>query len=260
VIRPFTMVLLSAVLSISTVFAAQTNCPEHFADGQAPDLINQKLSAKTRDVCYSGFSLKHSGITRTPIYSAEHLTRDRLAMAKGMKRSSKFYPDPNIPASERAELHHYVKSGFDRGHVAPSADMFDQQSQQECFTLANMVPQEPSVNRGVWERVESTTRKLTKDRGELFVVTGPIFTGKLLQIGDAIMVPTQVFKAIYDPKRNEAGAYLVGNVEGAQAQVITIAELEKLSGISVFPSINDQVKDNGMRLPEPKERKRRGGR
>ena len=163
-IRPFTMVLLSAVLSISTAFAAQTNCPEHFANGQAPDLINQKLSVKTRDVCYSGFSLKHSGITRTPIYSVEHLTRDRLAMAKGMKRSSKFYPDPNIPASERAELHHYVKSGFDRGHVAPSADMFDQQSQQECFTLANMVPQEPSVNRGVWERVESTTRKLAIDR------------------------------------------------------------------------------------------------
>ena len=259
-IRPFIMVFLSAVLSISTAFAAQTNCPEHFANGQAPDLINQKLSVKTRDVCYSGFSLKHSGITRTPIYSAEHLTRDRLAMAKGMKRASKFYPDPNIPASERAELHHYVKSGFDRGHIAPSADMFDLQSQQECFTLANMVPQEPSVNRGVWERVESTPRKLTKDRGELYVVTGPIFTGKLLQIGDAIMVPTQVFKAIYDPKRSEAGAYLVGNVEGAQAQVITIAELEKLSGISVFPSINDQVKDNGMRLPEPKERKRRGGR
>jgi endonuclease G len=137
--------------------------------------------------------------------------------------------------------------------------MFDQQSQQECFTLANMVPQEPSVNRGVWEGVESATRKLTKDRGDLYVVTGPIFTGKLQQIGDAIMVPTQIFKAIYDPKRNEAGAYLVGNVEGAQAQVITIAELEKLSGISVFPSINDQVKNNGMRLPEPKERKRRGG-
>ena len=74
------------------------------------------------------------------------------------------------------------------------------------------------------------------------------------------MVPTQVFKAIYDPKRYEAGAYRVGNIEGAQAQVITIAELEKLSGISVFPSINGQVKDNGMRLPEPKERKRRGGR
>lgn len=251
--------LLFCLLSVAISFAAQTSCPEHFVNGQAPDLINQKLAVKARDVCYSGFALKHSGVTRTPLYSAEHLTRDRLAMAKGMKRTSKFYPDPYIPSSERAELHHYARSGFDRGHVAPSADMFDQQSQQECFSLANMMPQEPSVNRGIWEGIESGTRKLTKDRGELYVVTGPIFAGKLQQIGGAVMVPTQVFKAIYDPQRKEAGAYLVGNAEGAQAQIISIAELERVSGISVFPSLNNQVKDKGMRLPEPKERKRRGG-
>ena len=182
-------------------------------------------------------------------------------MAKGMKRTSKFFPDPNIPASERAELRHYARSGYDRGHVAPNGDMFDQESQQECFSLANMIPQEPSVNRGICEGVESATRKLTNDRGELFVVTGPIYSGNnIQQIGGAVMVPTQVFKAIYDPKRKEAGAYLVGNTEGAQAQVITIAELERRSGISVFPSISSQVKDNGMKLPEPKERKRRGSR
>ncbi len=259
--RTFVTTLLFGLFSMTTVFAARTSCPEHFANGQAPNLINQKLSAKTKDVCYTGFALKHSGITRTPIYSAEHLTRDRLAMAKGMKRTSKFYPDPNIPASERAELRHYARSGYDRGHVAPSGDMFDQQSQQECFSLANMIPQEPSVNRGIWEGIESATRMLTNDRGELFVVTGPIYSGgNVQQIGGAVMVSTQVYKAIYDPKRNEAGAYLVGNAEGAQAQTITIAELEKVSGISVFPSISSKVKDNGMRLPEPKERKRRGGR
>ena len=256
---PYLLSIAAFLLSTGIALAADTSCPEHFAGGKAPDIINQKMTAKTKDVCYSGFALKHSGVTRTPLYSAEHLTRDRLAMAKGMKRTSKFYPDPNIPSSERAELHHYARSGFDRGHVAPSADMFDQESQQECFSLANMMPQEPSVNRGIWEGIESDTRKLTKDRGELYVVTGPIFAGKLQQIGGAVMVPTQVFKAIYDPQRKEAGAYLVGNAEGAQAQIISIAELERVSGISVFPSLNRQVKDKGMRLPEPKERKRRGG-
>ena len=256
-ITPFLLLLIFS----STLWAGTTSCPEHFANGAAPDLVNQKLAAKTRDVCYSGFALKHSGITRTSLYSAEHLTRDRLAMAKGMKRTSKFYPDPNIPASERAELRHYSRSGKDRGHLSPSADMFDQQSQQECFSLANMIPQESSVNRGVWEGVESATRKLTKDRGELYIVTGPIFSGgNIEQIGGAVMIPTQVFKAIYDPKRNEAGAYLVGNTEGATAQIISISELEKVSGIDVFPSLNAQVKNGGMRLPEPKVRKRRGGR
>jgi endonuclease G, mitochondrial len=199
--------LLFGLISITTAFAAQTSCPEHFASGQAPDLINQKLSAKTRDVCYSGFALEHSGVTRTPLYSAEHLTRDRMLQGKGLKRRSKFFPDPNIPASERAELRHYARSGYDRGHVTPSGDMFDAQSQQECFSLANMVPQESSMNRGIWEAVESATRKLAKDRADLYVVTGPIFSGNNIQrIAGAVMVPTQMFKAIYDPSRKEAGA------------------------------------------------------
>ena len=257
--RNISLLTLSILLSASLAFGAKTSCPEHFDGGQAPDLVNQKLAPKTRDVCYSGYALKHSGLTRTPLYSAEHLTRERLLMGKGLRRQSKFYPDPNIPVSERADLHHYARSGYDRGHVGPSADMFDLKSQQECFSLANMVPQEPSVNRGISAAVESVTRKLTNSRGELYVVTGPIFSGENIQrIGGAVMVPTQMYKAIFDPKRNEAGAYLSGNAEGAQVQVISIRQLEQLSGINIFPSMDDRVKDRGMRLPEPKERKRRG--
>ena len=255
------IILLFGLLSISTAFAELTTCPEHFANGQAPDLINQKLSSKSKDICYSGFALKHSGVTRTPLYAAEHLTRHSLSQAKGLKRNSKFYPDPNLPFSERAELHNYARSGFDRGHVAPSGDMPSPESQQECFTLANMVPQEPSVNRGIWEGVESSVRKLAKNRGELFIVTGPIYSGNNIQrIGGAVMVPTQTFKAIYDPNRNEAGAYLVDNAVGATVHIISIADLEKVSGISVFPSISNQVKNDGMKLQEPKERKHRGRR
>jgi DNA/RNA endonuclease G, NUC1 len=119
-ITTFIVLLITA----SVVIAGQTACPEHFAGGQSPDFINQKLAAKTREVCYSGYALKHSGITRTPLYSAEHLTRDRMIQGKGLKRQSKFFPDPNVPASERAELRYYARSGYDRGHVAPSADMF----------------------------------------------------------------------------------------------------------------------------------------
>jgi len=254
-------IVLFILLTLPLVsFAAQTSCPDHFANGQAPDLINEKLSAKSKEICYSGFALKHSGVTRTPLYAAEHLTKDRLLQAKGLKRNSKFYPDPNLSSSERAELHHYARSGFDRGHVAPSGDMPSPESQQECFTLANMIPQEPSVNRGIWEGIESATRTLAKKRGELFVITGPIYSGRIQQIGGAVMVPTQIYKAIYDPKRNEAGAYLVDNMAGSEVKYVSIADLEKISGISVFPSINASIKSKGMNLPEPKERKRKGGR
>jgi len=255
--------LFILLFSATTALASQTSCPEHFAAGQAPDLVDQKLAGKTRDICYSGFALKHSGLTRTPLYAAEHLTRDRLSQAKGMKRNSKFYPDPNIPASERAELRHYARSGYDRGHVAPSADMFDVKSQQECFSLANMVPQVPENNRGAWEGIESAVRKLAKDKGELYVVTGPVFQGDNLQrIGGAVMVPTRLYKAVYDPKEQEAGAYLVDNTAEAQPVKLSITELEKIAGISLFPSVSEKVKAKAMRLPEPKSYKdrRKGGR
>ena len=256
-------VVAVVVMAAAFTYAAQTNCPEHFAGGEAPDFINLKLSSKTREVCYSELGLMHSGVTRTPLYSAEHLTRERLVKARTMRRSSKFYPDPNIPASERAELRDYARSGYDRGHIAPSADMPDQMSQQECFSLANMVPQVPQNNRGPWSGIEATVRKMAKERGELYVVTGPIFRGSNLQrIGGAVMVPTQLFKAVYDPRRREAGAYLIDNTESATAQKITIAELEKIAGINLSPTMNEQIKGRGMILPDPKsfkERKGKGG-
>lgn len=263
--RLFLVALSISCLLLSDIgMASQTNCPEHFNDGQAPDIINQKLTAKTRDVCYSGFALKHSGVTRTPLYAAEHLTRDRILQGKGLKRQSKFHPDENIPRSERAELYHYARSGYDRGHVAPSADMFDIQSQYECFSLANMVPQVAENNRGPWGGIESAVRMMAKSKGDLYVVTGPIFQGgDVQQIGDAVMVPTKLFKAIYDPQRKEAGAYLIDNTADAQPQKVTIEELEKMAGISMFPSVEASVKSRLMRLPDPrsyKERKRKGGR
>jgi endonuclease G, mitochondrial len=248
----------SVVMAAAVVDAAQTNCPEHFAGGQAPNFINLKLSTKTREVCYSELGLMHSGVTKTALYSAEHLTREKLVRARTMKRSSKFFADPNIPASERAELRDYARSGFDRGHIAPSGDMPDQKSQQECFSLANMVPQVPQNNRGPWEAIEATVRKMAKERGELFVVTGPIFKGSSLQrIGGVVMVPTQLYKAVYDPRRHEAGAYLIDNAENATAQKITLAELEKLAGIDMLPSLNAQIKETRMVLPDPKNYKER---
>lgn len=259
------ILLFSLLLTTPIAFAEQTFCPEHFAGGQAPSITNQKLAPQTRDVCYSGYAFKHSGLTRTPLYSAEHLTGARLFQAKGLKRSSKFFPDPHIPASGRSELNHYARSGFDRGHVAPSADMPDLKSQQECFSLANMIPQVPEINRGVWEKIEKNVRKMAIERGDIYVVSGPIFIGRNIQkMGGAVMVPTHTFKAVYDPIRKESGAYLVDNVLGARPSIISIADLEIMVGMNLFPSVTENVKSVVMNMQETtvskpgKSRKQRG--
>lgn len=235
-IRRILQTLLAILVLVSSAIAAETNCPEHFAGGIAPDLMNTKLTVMAREVCYSGYAVMHSGVTRTPIYAAEYLTRERLLKAKGVKRQNSFHPDDNIPESERAELSNYAKSGYDRGHMAPSADMFDEQSQYESFSLANMVPQGPNNNRGAWAKIEAEVRSLVMERGNLYVITGPLFDDKnQSRIGDKIAVPVKLFKAVIDIQRLEAWVYLIENSSIGNDVRISINDLEDISRIRVLP-------------------------
>lgn len=250
-IRPILAVLLFT-LSSHFATAAPTQCPQHYLGGQAPDFLNAELAQKTREICYKGYGLIHSSVTRTPLISAEHLTRGELSKERP-PRINAFHPDPNINSAERAELFDYQRSGFDRGHMAPSGDMFDEAAQYESFSLANIIPQDHDNNTALWEGIESATRYLAKRSGELYVITGPIFYGaKLKRLNGRVLVPTYIYKAIYDPHKKQAGAYLVANEPGGRYAVISIAELDRLSGISVFPAMPHEAKQTPMALPQPR--------
>jgi endonuclease G len=241
-----TALLAAIALSLATAlpsYAEQSSCPEHFFAGSAPDLINLRLAPKTDNLCYSEFAVKHSGLTRTPLYAAEHLTRQRISSAREMVRASKFFAETRLPAARRAELRMYVRSGYDRGHNAPSADFSTQEAQQECFSLANMVPQDPSGNQGPWSDLESNIREETLRRGDLYVVTGPVFAGnELKQIGGAVIVPTHMFKAVYDPAKRGGVAFLLPNTPGTALVTLSISELEKIIAINLFPAVSQSEK------------------
>ncbi len=233
--------------------ATPTGCPQFFPHGNAPDLVNPKLLPKTRTICYSAFAVLHSGITRTPLWAAEHLTRNGLNAAVATERKDTFHEEARLPPDERADLDDYARSGFDRGHLAPAADMPDEQAQHESFSLANMIPQDPQSNRGLWSGIESAVRGLARNSGELYVVSGPVFQGTTLRrLRGRVLVPTHIFKAVYAPKRNQAAAYLVENGDGDQWRSVSISELQQITGIDPFPGLAPSVKDHAMELPEPK--------
>lgn len=240
----FVLVLLLAHSSL----AGPTNCPQHYLAGEAPEVGNPHFTDKLKELCYSEFSVWHSGITRTALASVEYLS-DKSAAPK---RKDYFHADPNLPASDRAELSDYKGSGYDRGHMAPSADMSTEQAQFECFTLANMIPQDPDSNQKIWRLIEKSVRESIKDTGPLYLVTGPLFLeGTAKSINNRVLVPSHTYKAIYNPQTNQAAAYVVRNAPGYAYAVIPIAELERLAGILIFPKLEEEIKGHAMPLPKP---------
>lgn len=243
-------VLAALLISLVATLAAASvsNCPANFAGGNAPVIVKQSLLPKSHELCMHSFGVLHSGLTRTPLWSAEHLTRSRIQQAHDQVRRNAFHPEGGLPVAERAELKDYARSGFDRGHMTPSGDMPDEQSQYDSFTLANMVPQDPRNNRGSWEGIESAVRRLTEQRGELYVITGPLFVGSAVeQLNGRVLVPTHIYKLVYDLKRNEGAAYLMKNVDTRDVQQLSVEEIGKMAGFDFLPAI----KSSRLALPDP---------
>jgi endonuclease G len=231
--------------------ADATDCPQHYVQGQPPVIVNPKAATKTTEVCYEAFAVMHSGVTRTPLWSAEHLVRSNIESAQSMSRQNAFHADANLPNGERAELSDYARSGFDRGHMAPNGDMPTRSAQYESFTLANMVPQNPNNNRYIWEGIESSVRRLAKSDGDIYVLSGPAFIGSDLQQVGHVLVPTHLFKVVYRPRTNQAAAYFLKNEATTEYTVVSVAQLEKTVGIDLLPGVPQRVKDVAADLPRP---------
>jgi endonuclease G len=154
-------------------WAQAGTCNPIFAGQPPPVLLNARLAERTTMLCNDAYAALASGLTRGPLWSAEHLTADDLARARTLPREGRFHADERLSLDDRAELSDYTRSGYDRGHMTPSGDMPDANAQQQSFSLANVVPQTAALNRNVWEGIESAVRHLADRQGGLYVVTGP---------------------------------------------------------------------------------------
>lgn len=236
-----------AVSASTSTWAA--DCQQQYWQGQAPIITNPALQQKTRELCFSGFVVMHSGVTRTPIWVGEYLTTSRLKKARDLDRQDSFHEEDRLPENERATLADYRGSGYDRGHMAPNGDMATRQQQADSFSLANMVPQSPTNNREVWRNLEEATRALVMQEGEAYVLTGAAFLNQKLKKVGQVYVPTDVYKVVYFPKRQAASAYFAPNDESGKVTVISVAQLEQKIGINLLPKVSAAVKNKKIDLP-----------
>lgn len=243
--------LLVVGFFVSGASYAGTACPNFFVAGTAPAL-DASLLSRTTEVCHTEYVLFASGVTKGPLYSAEHLTAAQIAGADSISRDGSWHQETGIPTADRSQSSDYTNSGYDRGHMSPAGDPSTIPAEDETFSMANVVPQLHVLNAGEWEKIEDSVRNLATQLGEVYVVTGPAFaTDSVPTIGkDAVAVPAYTWKAVYEPGVG-AAAFLCTNVTNYTCAVVSLDDVKTMSGVDPFPSLSSSMKANPIHLTLP---------
>ena len=203
-------------------------------------------STKSQVIEHVGYTVSYNEQRRNPNWVAYELTSEEVDGTE--PRGSKFIPDPDVVGRQAVDAD-YKHSGWDRGHLAPAADMkWSEQAMDESFYLSNISPQNGNLNRGVWKSIEELTRDNAQKYGKILVVTGPVFTSKkgLGSIGDnRVLIPNAFYKVLlaYDNGYTGIGFYCE-NVAGKKKlnnYVKSIDEIEEITGIDFFHLLPDDV-------------------
>lgn len=200
-----------------------------------------------------GFSKKH----KQPLWVAYRLTANEVTNVVA-RRIDQFAFDPEVEGGS-ATLEDYRHSGFDRGHLAPAADMkWDAEAMRESFLLSNISPQTSAFNGGVWKRIEEWCRGLAVRRGSLFIVTGPVFPDDEDHeaIGpNKVTVPKFFYKVVYDEREGRMLGFIVPNraVGNIYGFALSVDEVEEATGLDFFSSL---PKDVQLRLESESDTRR----
>ncbi len=196
-------------------------------------------------VCHLAYCLSYNETYEQSSWVAYELTHQELNGK--ISRTNHFLSDPAIK-TKSAEGYDYMGKGYDRGHLAPAADMsWSQQAMNESFYYSNMSPQVPSFNRGIWENIEEFVRRNAKLESSLYVVTGPVLRKGLSVIGpNEVAVPEYFYKVLLVYKKDEMKGIgiLIPNkdLDGPiNKYAVSIDEVEKATGINFFPLLPDVI-------------------
>ena len=201
-----------------------------------------------RIVEHTGFTLSFNREHNNPNWVAWELTAEE---AQGeLPRNNDFEPDPLLPENHQVKHADYTRSGYDRGHMVPAADMkWSLKAMNDCFYMSNICPQTHTLNAGGWETLESACRRWAKQEGSVYIVCGPVYKGtKHKTIGKnlKITVPEGFFKVVLSMRKGEEKAigfyYANSNAKQKMEETATTVDaIEELTGMDFFVNIDDRL-------------------
>lgn len=186
-------------------------------------------------------------------------------------RSNDFRPDSLVESGTCSDRDYFVRDtlengsikydgfGFDRGHLAPSADFrWSSMALSESFYYSNMSPQRAEFNRDSWAKLEDRFRSyVERNQSALFVVTGPLLRDGLPRIERAVSkpsIPAYFYKILFDEKQAYMTAFLMPNKRcdfAFDSYAVSVDSLEQLTGIDFFPSLPDSLESRLEKTNDP---------
>ncbi len=229
---------------VSGEVAKQTVLPggERYALAQVTNGQREQL------IEHVGYTVSYNPQWRIPNWVAYMLTADEVRGSE--ERSNHFRPDPMVQG-DPVVTKDYSNSGYDRGHMAPAADMkWSEQAMRESFYMTNICPQHHSNNAGDWKDLEELVRDLAMQYDSIYVVCGPLVDDPSRTIGSErkIVVPGAFYKALL--RRTSHGwtsiAFRMPNAPGNRplmTYMLPVDSIEQEAGIDLFCALPDSVAD-----------------
>ncbi|MFT8720484.1 DNA/RNA non-specific endonuclease [Acetobacter sp.] len=223
---------------------AWADCAGHYTGGTEP---SSKVALIK--LCSFSYAVGYSPTDREALWSAEHLTSANIQSAQRLQGRGHFQEDLRLPYGQRSEPYDYKRSGWSRGHLAPSGDAPNRAAREETFLFSNMVPQAAKLNSGAWNHLEANVRSLAFHQGDIYVVTGPGFRESLGTIGpDHVRVPSSLWKAVYVPQMKTVAVVVCKNTTPYRCNTVGLDSLERVTGIDPFPALSPEEKSRNTKL------------
>lgn len=217
---------------------SQSTVPAGITDLEIP-----KIGSGDQVLKHTAYSFVYNETHEQANWIAYELTEERTHNV--YERTDKFLVDPLVTTGSATDKD-YEKSGYDRGHLAPAADMgWSETTVAESFYYSNMSPQEPGFNRGIWKRAEELVRNWAIENKDIYIVTGPVLTDGLKTIGpNEVSVPEYYYKVILDYSQPDVKGigFIMPNTSSQlnlQTFAVSIDSVEAFTGIDFFPRLPD---------------------
>lgn len=249
----YSVALLIAVAAIyaGAQYMLSKDKEQRNPDNYAPTAdyrLNVSSSSQPEKILeYNGFTVSYNPEFHIPNWVFWELTSDETA---GIEKRGNFAADPDVPDCPVPA--DYAHTGYDRGHIAPAGDMkWSPDAMEQCFYMTNMVPQDPQLNRGAWNRLEQKCRQRAAVDSAVLIVSGPVLRNGKADVREylsrrRVAVPEKLFKVIFSPYANPPRmiGFIMPNGDtpgGMQQYAVCVDSVESATGLDFFSWLPDSL-------------------